>query len=375
MKKQEFIASVGVLTMTLTLALSFPRGAVNTAQAAPQGDTLKKAQQARDRGLDYLRKIQASDGSWNHYPGTTALAVAAFLRNGRKEGNEPAIAKGIQYLMRQVKPNGAIYSDANPGTALPNYNTALAMMALSLTRNPAYKPTLARAQKYLERSQFDEEESISPSDPMYGGVGYGSKADRPDLSNLHIALQALKESGTPDSSPVWQKAITFIQRVQNRAETNDQAWAKEGPNDGGFIYDSKGRSENKSRPYASMGAMTYAGIKSYIYCGVTRNDPRVQSAWDWIRRNYTVTEHPGMGEQSLYYYYHTMAKTLDVYGQKIVRDGAGKAHDWATDLAGQLVAAQKPDGSWVNSAARFWEDQPALVSSYSLIALSYCLKK
>ena len=39
-----------------------------------------------------------------------------------------------------------------------------------------------------------------------------------------------------------------------------------------------------------------------------------------------------MGSNSLYYYYHTMAKTLDVYGQKIVTDKNGKSHDWAQDL-------------------------------------------
>jgi len=124
-----------------------------------------------------------------------------------------------------------------------------------------------------------------------------------------------------------------------------------------------------------MGAMTYAGVKSYIYAGVSKNDPRVKAAWDWIRGHYTVAEHPGMGDTSLYYYYHTMAKTLDVYGQKKVQDTKGQSHDWQHDLAAQLAAAQHPDGSWFSSNSRYWENQPGLVTSYSLITLSYCLKK
>jgi squalene-hopene/tetraprenyl-beta-curcumene cyclase len=39
-----------------------------------------------------------------------------------------------------------------------------------------------------------------------------------------------------------------------------------------------------------------------------------------------------------------------------------------------LAAKQNGDGSWFNTNARYWENQPPLVTSYSLIALSYCLK-
>ncbi|HZO86759.1 MAG TPA: prenyltransferase/squalene oxidase repeat-containing protein [Chthonomonadaceae bacterium] len=357
------------------LAAAWLTAPVGSTHAAPPDPVKVKARQAVARGLAYLRRVQEADGSWSAYPATTALAVSAFLRNGRTEVSDPAVAKGVQYILHAAKPNGAIYSDANPATALPNYNTALCMMALTLTRNPAYKPTIRKAQQYLEKLQFDEEEGITPANPMYGGIGYGSHPDRPDLSNLQMALEALKESGTPSSAPVWQKAIIFLQRVQNRRESNDQPWAKEGSNDGGFLYDSQGRSFAQSGgEHASYGSMTYAGLKSYIYCGVTRSDPRAQAAWNWIRGHYTVTEHPGMGNTSLYYYYHTMAKTLDVYGQKIVQDVRGNKHDWSRDLAAQLVAIQRPDGSWYNDNARFWENQPPLVTSYTLIALSYCLK-
>lgn len=341
--------------------------------AAPD-PTLSQAQQAVSKGLDYLRHTQETDGSWSHYPATTALAAAAFLRNGRTERNDPALEKAITSILHSVKPSGAIYSDANAATALPNYNTALCLMALALTHNPGYRTVIANAQRYLEKSQFDEEEGVSPKDPTYGGIGYGSHPDRPDLSNLQMALESLKDSGVGKSNPVWSKALIFLQRVQNRRESNDQDWAKNSSNDGGFIYDSKGRTFAEAGGTTSYGSMTYAGLKSYIYCGVSKSDPRAQAAWDWIRAHYTVMEHPGMGNTSLYYYYHTMAKTFDVYGQKVIKDTAGKPHDWAHDLAAQFIATQHPDGSWFNSNARFWENQPSLVTSYTLIALSYCLK-
>jgi squalene-hopene/tetraprenyl-beta-curcumene cyclase len=366
--------------LSLTLGVALLNLSAPVAQTGQAPNVKKQAQQSVEKGLSYLRSVQETDGSWSNYPATTALACAAFLRNGRTEVKDPAVAKGIQYILRSAKPNGAIYSDANPSTALPNYNTCLCVMALALTKNPAYKPTIQKAQQYLEQSQFDEGESISPTDPMYGGVGYGSKPDRPDLSNLQMALEALKESGTGPNSPVWKKAIIFLQRVQNRQETNDQAWVKEAGvvNDGGFIYDTKGRSDAdgvSGGKHSSYGAMSYAGLKSYIYAGVDKKDPRTQAAWNWIRSHYTVTEHPGMKDASLYYFYHTMAKTFDVYGDKIVQDTKGGKHDWSQDLAKQLITVQHPDGSWYNNNSRYWENQPPLVTSYSLIAMSYCLKQ
>ncbi len=370
MRKKITRRAFGVLTIG-TLAL-----AGRPAFAADP--TMTKAKQSVAKGLAYLRSVQEPDGSWGRYPATTALALAAFLRNGRTETKEPAVAKGVKYLLAAARADGGIYSDADPQLALPNYNTSLALMTLALTRNAAYVPIIRKAQAFLIKAQFDEDDGIKPTDPKYGGIGYGDDPgdnDRPDLSNLQLALEALKESGAETSSPVWKKAIVFIQRVQNRKESNDQEWVKAGPNDGGFAYDTKGTSFSGSGGHASYGSMSYAGLKSYIYAGVKKDDPRAKAAWDWIRANYTVSEHPGMGDASLYYYYHTVAKTFDVYGKKVIKDAKGKSHDWSQELAAQLNSTQHPDGSWANTNARFWEDRPALVTSYTLIALSYCLKR
>ncbi len=61
--------------------------------------------------------------------------------------------------------------------------------------------------------------------------------------------------------------------------------------------------------------MTYAGLKSMIYAGLSHDDPRVKAAWDWITKNFTVDENPGMAalgpdsaQGGLYYYFYTMAR-------------------------------------------------------------------
>jgi len=42
----------------------------------------------------------------------------------------------------------------------------------------------------------------------------------------------------------------------------------------------------------SYGSISYAGLLSYIYADLQRDDPRVQAAFDWLRGNYTLDEIP-----------------------------------------------------------------------------------
>jgi squalene-hopene/tetraprenyl-beta-curcumene cyclase len=352
-----------ILSLGLAASVAQPLGAASkTAIPKPKADV----RAAVARGVAYLKGTQGADGAWQHYPGVTSVATLGLLRSGLTE-RDPAVKKAVAYLISKAKPNGAIFDDSNPATALPNYNTALAMTAIHATGNPAYREIVRKAQRFLAASQFDEGEGYAPTQAAYGGIGYGSKPDKPDLSNLQQALEALKETRYDPKAPLWEKAIVYLQHCQNRRESNKLDWAA---NDGGFIYASDG--ESKAGGHSSYGSMTYAGLKSYLYCGVTRTDPRAQAAWNWLRAHYSVDENPGMGESGLYYYYHTMAKTLAVYGQRLVTDTAGRAHPWKEDLARALIARQAPDGSWSNRVARWWEDNKDLVTGYSLMALAYC---
>ena len=125
--------------------------------------------------------------------------------------------------------------------------------------------------------------------------------------------------------------------------------------------------------------MTYAGIKSMIYCGVPKDDPRIKQAFSWIQKNYTLKRNPGMpklrSQWGLYYYYHTMAKCLTVLGIDTIVDDKGKKHDWRKELTAELTRRQKADGSWVNEMDRWMEGDPNIVTGYALMALSYCKPK
>ena len=174
-----------------------------------------------------------------------------------------------------------------------------------------------------------------------------------------------------------KKALQFVSRCQNlESEHNTLPFAAK-INDGGFFYTAAAGGETKAELTAngglrSYGSMTYAGLKSMIYAGVDPKDKRVRAAFQWIQKHYTLESNPGVGQQGLYYYYHTFAKALSALEVDYLVDAEQTKHDWRKELAERLFKLQRGNGSWVNKADRWFEGDPNLVTAYSLLALSYC---
>ena len=338
--------------------------------AASYHELNKEVLSSINRGLEWLKTQQDDDGFFRHHPGITALAISAFLKhpeNKYQEANHAFIRNAMSGLVKLQQANGAIYN-VNMQPALPNYNTSISLMALSSAENPAYDGVIKKAQNYIKGLQVQDTDSV-----YFGGIGYGSRETVNDLSNLNIALQALKESGFEDKN-TWDNAIKFLERCQNSSETNNQAWAG---NDGGFVYtpngESKAGKDDQGNP-KSYSSMTYAGLLSFIYANVDKTDQRVQSAINWVKRHFTVEENYGMGTQGLFYNYHTMAKALSIYGQDEIIDAKGISHNWYQELADKLMEEQKQEGFWVNESSRWMERDPVLVTAYAILALEAAYK-
>jgi len=128
----------------------------------------------------------------------------------------------------------------------------------------------------------------------------------------------------------------------------------------------------------SYGSMTYAGLLSFIYAEVDKNDPRVQSAYEWSTKYWSLEENPGMDQQGLFYYYKTLAKALAALDTDLIQRTDGSVINWRTALVQKLISLQKtnPDGTgfWVNAEGRWWESDPILVTAYSLLALNLALQ-
>ncbi|MBX6312800.1 MAG: terpene cyclase/mutase family protein [Isosphaeraceae bacterium] len=342
---------------------------------ATLADDALSADDLMRRGAAYLKAHQDDSGAWSpdrKEPGITALAVTALLRSKKVLPNEPVITKGLSYLEQFIGPKGGL-SEAPHA----NYSTAIALMAFhEANQDGRYNALIRSGQDFLKTMQWDEGEGKTRESDFYGGAGYGGRNSRPDLSNTSFMIEALRDTGLPPDDPALQRALIFVSRCQNlKSEFNDQPWAGK-VNDGGFIYTAAnggqsfaGKTEDGGlRSYAGM---TYAGLKSMIYAGLTRDDPRVKAALDYIKKHYTLEENPGLGQQGLYYYYQTFAKAMALLGQPTFTDAEGKAHDWRADLIAALAKRQRPDGSWFNEVDRFMEGDPNLVTSYCLLALAY----
>ncbi|MEA2012965.1 MAG: prenyltransferase/squalene oxidase repeat-containing protein [Verrucomicrobiota bacterium] len=348
------------------------------------------AEKSIKKGVDYLLSKQQKNGSWMHHPAMTALSAVAIANSSSKIDAKIAQAteKGLEFIRKHVQKDGSIWNKDEKN--YPNYSTAVSLIALGFFNKPQDETIIRNARKFLMNSQFSD---VSPDNPFYGGVGYG-RSLRPDLSNTQWALEALyltdhldrepfaKEKGAAKKADLmWERAQKFLSRVQNLPQTNDQGWVASDPdNEGSFIYlpaEVEGNTMSKAGTYIykgrktlrGYGSMTYAGLKSMIYAKVDKNDPRVKAAFKWGMKNYSLKENPGMGQQGLYYYLHTMAKTFAVMGKTIVKDKNGKKHDWRKEMIARITVTQRTNGSWFNETARWWENIPELVTAYSLLTL------
>ena len=337
-----------------------------------------------DKGLAFLKSQQQPDGGWQSSdrmpPAITALALRGFVQDAKYDTKTDFVAKGFAKLLGYQTEDGGIYKNL-----LASYNTAISTSVLVAAKDPAFKPQIDKAVAYLKRLQWTEEtrpEYVAPAskpadafngkqvvrnddDPFYGGWGYGGRSrggGRPDLSNSSFAIEALKDAGVAADDPALKRAVAFVSRCQNDSETNDQKWAG---TDGGFVYgpsdDRTGESTagattdaQGNRRLRSTGTMSYSGLKSLIYAGLTRDDPRVRAAFGWCGKNFTLDENVGMSiakpefaKQGLYYEWLAMAKALHAYGQPDLTTADGKTVDWRLamiDQAARRAAARRQLG-------------------------------
>jgi squalene-hopene/tetraprenyl-beta-curcumene cyclase len=394
-----------MLTVAMALTLTAPAHALDDAH-------WQKANASIEKGIEYLRSTQNEDGSWSPRtgPAITALAVRVMLERPDISASDPAVAKGIDYILDKAKPNGSIHDGV-----LKNYNTAISLSALSrVNGDPTVAEVVDKAKQYLKKLQWGgqavaDRENVPEEHPYYGGAGYGH-GGRPDMSNTNLLVQALHDAGVECTDPAYKRAVTFISRTQGVPQ--NEMLGDKIQQDGGFIYsttinaDMPGIPESKANPelmdkavqmqeagqpieaireqvtsLRTYGSITYAGLKSYIYAmpaQLERDDPRVQAAMDWVKNNYTLEHNPGMPEsvqhQGQYYYYMTFGRALNAWGSSTITTADGETRDWANDLIDALAKRQHQNGSWTNDhASRWMEDNPDLVTSYALIALQNAL--
>jgi len=346
--------------------------------------TLRPVTETEKKAIDYLVAQQGKDPTgkaltgpkeeraWMPQagPGVTALILKGLVESGMK-ADDPVVVKGLAFIETFRQTDGGYYKNSNG-----NYNTSVVLSLFPLLPGDGYKAQIKGMQDFLKSVQemdgkTDEGgKAVTKDHPWHGGMGYGGKgAARPDLSNTSFAIEALRESGVPANDPAIQAALMYVSRCQLNSETNDQPFAK-GQTAGSFIYSSSNERAG-GQVLAGYGSMTYAGLKSFLHAGLTKDDPRVKKAWSWLMETWTLDKNPGTDDEGgLFYYYHMFAKTLQIWGENNPVDAKGVKHDWRKELETKLAAIQHTDGSFINAKAQRWmEGNPVLATTYVLLAL------
>lgn len=350
---------------------------LHTTSSDTISESLKReARAALDRGLNWMQDAQQAEGHWSNkeFPALTGLAVWSLAAAGRADSE--AVRKGVGFIMDSVHEDGSIWrepSEERKGGGLSSYNTAICMVALHAVNDPALHPTIANARRFIAGSQH------LGDDAYQGGMGYDAETKRAyaDLSNSYISYEAMRLTqnlkdleGKNDAADLdWEAAEKFVTSLVNH--------------DGGFIYkpgqSMAGAETNETGEvrFRSYGSMTYAGLLSLIYAHVDKEDPRIQSAFEWSVNHWTLDENPGMGSEGLYYFYNVLTKSLSAYGQDTFETESGVRINWREAIIQKLISLQQTDdagnGYWQNPEGRWWEQDKVLVSAYSLIALQLAL--
>ncbi|MEM1166467.1 MAG: prenyltransferase/squalene oxidase repeat-containing protein [Planctomycetota bacterium] len=307
---------------------------------------MAEAEALADRAATWLITQQDDEtGGWSHnpdgpnLPAITALVVRGLLMDPEATPDDPAIRRGLDYILSFRKDDGGIHDNL-----LATYNTAICMSALAIASDKGFDDAhevIETATPFLKGLQWGEGAIegrpdtgvVEPQHAFYGGWGYG-RSGRPDLSNTSIALEALHDVGVPGDDPAFQRALSFLQRTQMLEQAgaeiiNDMPYA-EGSTQGGFIYSTSpdrervGKGESKAGMITeslsdgssgsrlrSYGSMTYAGFKSMIYADLTHGCSRLRAAYQWLLDHFTLDENPGIGLDGYYYYLMTASRALN----------------------------------------------------------------
>lgn len=350
------------------------------------------AEAALSRGAAWLLDNQEDNGAWGELPHPATAALCAMALHGLPGDDAAkrtaAVDSAMAFLLADVQPDGSIYpagAGKNASANYPNYTTCIALLAMATVGKADYQPIMQKARAYIKAAQFADPEALD-----YGGLGYGHSG-RADLSNAGWAAEAMYFTDYLDQEPynkapdaakengeMWKRFETFLTNCQNLPETNKHDFVSTDAKDlGGFAY-VPGKSKAGLRDDAqdgvsnmiSSGSMTYTGLKSMIYAHLDRQDIRVKGAIDYLSRNFTLDENPGMDMQAYYFYVYTMTRALDAYNQDTLTLADGTKLDWRKAIITKVLSLQKPDGSWWNDKdARYMESMPELTTPYMMLTL------
>ena len=308
-------------TIALTALLSI--GARAQEVVYPPGVN-KQVHEAIERGLEWLSRNQANDGSWRNsggygtYPAAmTGLAGMAFIAGGStptrgRYWNE--VRRSASFLMKHADANtGVISVPAEEGRSMYGHGFATLFLASVFGMEEDL-----RKQQRLKRVLDKAVSLISRAQSSAGGWIYtpDSNSDEGSVTVTQIqALRACRMAGIVVDKKTIDKAVDYIKRCQNT--------------DGSIRYSLN--SGGDGRP-----AITAAGVAVLYNAGVYDDQPFVDKAVKYCKKHIRVA----VDNTGHHYYTHLY------WGQALYQRGGDDWDEYYKQVTKYLLRQQRKDGSW-----------------------------
>jgi hypothetical protein len=345
--RRQFLtrSALGAVGLTGT-ALAFQGDGAVVREALPDGSQARgmvtaPTETAVERGLEYLVRRQAADGSWgtggySANVAVTSLAALAMMANGSQPSRGKYgenVKRALQFVldcgdrggagaMGFGHPPGFLHNSTHFGQQGPMYSHGFGTLLLGEVcgmvpdgrLRERVHDTLLKAVTVIRNAQNGE-----------GGWRYNPKPFDADISVTvcqMMALRSAKNAGAFVPAAVAQRCIQYVKRCQG--------------GDGSFVYQAS--NPRFAFPGAGGGfARTAAGVAALYSAGIYKG-AEIDKGLAYLRNS--RPQRFGRQADMHYFYGHYYAV------QAMWTAGGNYWSDWFPAVRDELIRHQEADGSW-----------------------------
>lgn len=166
---------------------------------------------ARGRLVDWLRRAQGPDGSFEESAFLTSVIIAGMLLGEQRP--VPWLPAAIQFVVESQREDGSWPIDRD----LETFDTAMSVLALH--EAGVAVPHGEQVRDWLLSRQLQE--SCFPTGALPGGWAWAMPAGWPECDDTSYALLALLALGVPASARPIRQGARWLERMQNA----DGSWS------------------------------------------------------------------------------------------------------------------------------------------------------
>jgi squalene cyclase len=354
-----------LLPLAAAAGLAFAAGLVvlihgePAARPAARGFSPEPAAKAAiARGVEFLRRSQVPSGSWNGPVPAEEIALLALLHAGVPQ-DDPKF-QGLLAKALARKPERT-------------YTVSLHAVLLAELDPVKHRGRIAESARWLVENQAkDGRWAYTTPSPVLDP----KKADAGSPNNSCSLFAVMGLRAAIDAGVAVPRATLVRARDAWRSLQRPDRDVQFGRDRAGWCYT---RDEDEHHPY---GSMTAGGLAALITLDALlgeewRNDPAVRAGMNWLTYHFTAFENYGPVEELMakevlsdtphpktefYYYLWALERVGALTGSAKVGE-----HDWYAEGLQEILATQRPDGSWYSGVKRC---NPVWDTCYAILFLT-----